>query len=80
MAATGFQAYELGVTVKWEPGVIRSMDPDLALAEALDLAVRLIDEEAEDGDDVRLAELVLALNRWMASGGFMPSAWERQRV
>ncbi|MGI8753275.1 MAG: hypothetical protein ACR2MN_13340 [Acidimicrobiales bacterium] len=53
------------------------MDPDTALAEALDLAVRLIDEEAEDGDDVRLAELIVGLNRWLGRGGFMPGAWAR---
>ena len=53
------------------------MDPDVVLAEALDLAVRLIDGEAEDGDAVRLAELIVALDRWMARGGFMPSAWAR---
>ncbi len=56
------------------------MDPDTALAEALDLAVRLIDEEAEDGDDVRLAESVLGLDRWLSRGGFMPGAWAQQRV
>ncbi|MGI8493435.1 MAG: hypothetical protein ACR2KC_07800 [Acidimicrobiales bacterium] len=53
------------------------MDPDTALAEALDLAVRLIDGEAEDGDDVHLAELVTSLNGWMTRGGFMPGAWAR---
>lgn len=62
------------------PGHVPDMDPDTALAEALDLAVRLIDEEAEDGDDVRLAELIVGLDRWLSRGRFMPSAWERQRV
>ncbi len=53
------------------------MDPDTALAEALDLALRLIDEEAEAGDDVHLAALVLAMDRWLTRGGFMPAAWAR---
>ncbi len=56
------------------------MDPDLALAEALDLAVRLIDGEAEDGDDVHLAELIVGLNRWMTRGGFIPAAWAWPRA
>ncbi len=62
------------------PGHVPNMDPDTALAEALDLAVRLIDEEAEDGDDVRLAELIVGLDRWMTRGGFMPDGWSQQRV
>ncbi len=59
MAATGFQAYEPGVTVKWTPGTDTNMDPDTALAEALDLAVGILDHEADEGDDIRLASLSL---------------------
>lgn len=51
------------------------MDPDTALAEALDLAVTIFDGEAEPGDDVHLAALVLAMNRWLTRGGFMPTSW-----
>jgi len=51
------------------------MDPDTALAQALDLALRVYDGEAEDGDAVHLAALVLAMDRWMSRGGFMPAAW-----
>lgn len=40
------------------PGHILGMDPDIALAEALDLALRVFDGEAEAGDDVHLAALV----------------------
>ncbi len=53
------------------------MDPDIALAEALDLAVRVLDGEAEPGDAVRLAELIVGLDRWLSRSGFMPSAWAR---
>lgn len=53
------------------------MDPDTALAEALDLAVGILDGEAEDGDAVHLAALVLAMNRWLTRGGFAPAAWAR---
>lgn len=53
------------------------MDPDTALAEALDLALRVFDGEAEDGDAVHLAALVLALNRWLTRGGFAPAGWAR---
>ncbi|MDQ2729971.1 MAG: hypothetical protein M3Y91_19430 [Actinomycetota bacterium] len=56
------------------------MDPETALAEARDLALRLFDREAEPGDDVHLAALVLAMNRWMTRGGFMPTTWARLRV
>ncbi len=57
-----------------------NMDPDIALAEALDLAVRILDGEAESVDDIRLASLVLAMNRWLTRGGFMPTAWAGLRV
>ncbi len=57
-----------------------TMDPDIALAEALAISITILEGEAEDGDDVHLAELVTSLNGWLGRGGFMPSAWEHQRV
>ncbi len=74
---TQARAERIGAASRAAPGHILGMDPDTALAEALDLAVGILDGEAEDGDDVRLAELIVGLNRWMSRGGFMPSAWER---
>ncbi|AER49399.1 hypothetical protein STINGER_85 [Mycobacterium phage Stinger] len=50
------------------------MDPDAALAEALDLARG---DLAEYGDEVhRLAEVFLALDSWLQGGGFLPAAWD----
>jgi hypothetical protein len=58
------------------------MDPQANLDEQIALAQSLTDSEQtcgcgagahiDTGDAVRLAELVLALNDWLASGGFAP--------
>jgi hypothetical protein len=54
------------------------MDPDANLKEQLRLAERLLSEETPDNDDVtRLAELVVALDDWLAGGGFLPKGWKR---
>jgi len=56
------------------------MDPDANLASLLNLATRLIDDDATDADDVqRLAELVLALDGWIKIGGFLPARWTSKR-
>jgi hypothetical protein len=54
------------------------MDPNAAVTEMLRIANRLMDDslitrldEAE-----RLAELAIALDGWIRSGGFLPDAWE----
>jgi hypothetical protein len=56
------------------------MDPDANLAEQLRLAL-LIQARPDYGetahDAVRLADLVLALNEWLARGGALPEAWKR---
>ena len=56
------------------------MDPNANLKEQLMLASRLLyqceNDERNDSNDVgELAELVIALNDWIASGGFLPSSW-----
>lgn len=67
------------------------MDPNANLEEQLRLASRLV-ESVESGrfvdamkrdgrlvnDAHRLAELVIALDQWIKSGGFLPKAWERK--
>jgi hypothetical protein len=55
------------------------MDPDENLNEQLELARKIAKaEEPIDEDEVdRLADLVLELHRWIASGGCVPSAWEQ---
>lgn len=66
------------------------MDPDANLNEQLDIARKVFsNEEAvydllpcghrvglQDAGE-RLAELVLALDEWLHSGGFRPRRWQR---
>ncbi len=65
------------------------MDPDANLEEQLRLATSLLDVgdiELDEADMVdtatvlRLAELVQALDEWIAGGGFLPKAWQRRGV
>lgn len=56
---------------------LTDMDPNANLAEQLRITDR-INRDAHSKQDVwRLAELVEALNDWLASGGF-PPAWVRR--
>lgn len=49
------------------------MDPDATLDEMLDLAQGDLNEF---GDEVhKLAELTLALNKWITEGGVLPAIW-----
>lgn len=56
------------------------MDPDENLKEQLHIACYLVDSESTESADAergqRLAELVLALNGWIQSGGALPGMWE----
>lgn len=62
-----------------------NLDPDANLREQLELAAFFVDEErlllAEDATDkaIRLAELVLSLDGWLAHCGFMPERWAAGR-
>jgi len=51
------------------------VDPNANLAEQLELARELVDDENPDA--ARLAELVIALDEWIARGGFLPLRWAR---
>ena len=52
------------------------MDPDATLKEMRELAIMLADSRDIDGEQcVHLAELFLALDRWIMNGGFMPRSW-----
>ncbi len=58
------------------------MDPNANLKEQRRLAAAI--QAAEDAgltiadhDVSRLAELVIALDEWIARGGFLPDAWRR---
>lgn len=65
------------------------MDPDANLEEQRRLAARLMERierpspmtdraRESDWDDVlRLTELVIALDNWIAGGGFLPRAWQK---
>lgn len=50
------------------------MDPNANLKEQLELASKLV--EANNTEDAaRLAELVIALSKWLCNGGFLPEQW-----
>lgn len=51
------------------------MDPDANLEEQRELAERLAEGHGDEADLLRLAELVLALDRWMTAGGALPERW-----
>jgi hypothetical protein len=58
------------------------MDPNKNLADLLEIAHRLVDDEdhedylaLEASGALRLAELAIALDEWIRKGGFMPEAW-----
>lgn len=60
------------------------MDPDENLNEQRRLTARMLDgydnpddRWIEQENAVRLAELVVALDRWIANGGALPRAWRR---
>lgn len=61
------------------------MDPDANLEEQRRLAARLVERIDNDRmttqhwDDVlRLSELVIALDNWIAAGGFLPRVWQKK--
>ena len=61
------------------------MDPDETLKRIRALAARIIavadkDDEDMSSEGLELAELVQALDTWIASGGFLPRAWENRRT
>lgn len=53
------------------------MDPDANLDEQLRIVRRVNDGKADTDDAYRLADLVEALDEWIACGGFLPKRWER---
>jgi len=60
------------------------MDPDTNLQEQRALAASILrdfdaDQPVDAVDAARLAELVLALDGWIAKGGFLPARWSKNR-
>jgi len=54
------------------------MDPNANLKEILELAGKIsIDADSDSELEVRLAELVMALDEWICKGGFLPSRWNK---
>ena len=52
------------------------MDPNANIQEQLRLAKSILQQEgANEGDALRLAELVTALDKWITGGGFLPREW-----
>ena len=62
------------------------MDPNANLKEQIELALAIarykadldLDRHPSPDQAERLAELVIALNDWIANGGFPPEKWERR--
>lgn len=55
------------------------MDPNENLREQKELAEYLVNR-ADATKAERLAELVLALDEWVANGGFLPERWYLARL
>ena len=57
------------------------MDPNITLADLLEYAHRVLEQEDGDNDesgDARLmAERFLDLDGWLGGGGFLPEPWSR---
>lgn len=60
------------------------MDPNANWLEATNIARQLADEESNDYDleevaalSLRLSELVMSLDDWVRSGGFVPEPFRR---
>lgn len=51
------------------------MDPNANLTEQVTIAEEILSGNTAAAE--RLAELVLALNEWLQSGGFLPAAWRQ---
>jgi len=57
------------------------MDPNQVLADLMELTAR-VDSETEpltSDDAEQMAEKFIALNDWMRKGGFLPTAWAKNR-
>jgi hypothetical protein len=66
------------VTAEYTTG--KKMDPNENMHEQLSLALRILNGDVKNGtelltDATRLAELVIAMDGWLRSGGFMPGCW-----
>jgi hypothetical protein len=52
------------------------MDPNQAAKDLCKLSDSILrDEENQSSEAVAMAELFLALNRWLANRGFLPKQW-----
>lgn len=54
------------------------MDPETNLKDQRRLAERILNGDGDESDAYRLAELVEALDEWIAKGGFLPARWKRR--
>lgn len=58
------------------------MDPDTNLEEMRQIAKSLLNDKDESISDLidksnRLAELVIAQDKWISNGGFLPKKWNK---
>ena len=59
------------------------MDPNACLAELIRLAEHTVRDESIDDESmvhnaIRISELILALDTWLCSGGFLPADWSKK--
>jgi len=52
------------------------MDPNANLKEQLEIVESIYAGRVDLADVNRLADLITALNQWLASGGSLPEAWQ----
>ena len=78
MAAALMREWEVQSLPRSKERTSETVDPNANLAEQLRLAKSFLDSDSlpEDVDVVRLAELVVALDQWIRSGGFLPHPWK----
>jgi len=60
------------------------MDPDANLEESMELARKLLSPSPMGSGDIyddamRLAELVLAMDKWISREGFLPRRWNNRK-
>lgn len=53
------------------------MDPNKILKEILELAKIINDDESAEANGWELAQLIIALDKWLSEDGFKPERWSK---
>lgn len=54
------------------------MDPNATLKNIRELCAIILSAPEATADECDLAELITALDEWVATGGFLPDAWRQE--